>query len=183
MAKRHVEGKTETKKVTLYNVLSQRRRQFEHSVDLCWQSDVAISYSFHCRPQIWLLRCNSASKATSSLSTRRLVFCGYHLMKLPQTPDCDVFVILLGCAPGASSFSFYCGRSQFAWRQWYTPLYEIFTFVAISHIGIALISKNKNRLTIFRGKLYFCGHIETIIQPTHADSAATQLRKEILLLL
>lgn len=35
MAKRHVEGNTETKKVTLYNVLSQRRRQFEHSVDLC----------------------------------------------------------------------------------------------------------------------------------------------------
>lgn len=30
---------------------------------------------------------------------------------------------------------------------------------------------------IFRGKLYFCGRIETIIQPTHADSADTQPRK------
>jgi hypothetical protein len=62
---------------------------------------------------------------------------------------------------------------------------EIFSYLAISRMGIAFISQNKNRLMSFRRKLFVPGHFEPVIEPTNPDALDTQLvkRRPVLLLL
>ena len=61
------------------------------------------------------------------------------------------------------------------WREQHTALYEIFSFLAISSLGIAFICQNKNKLTSFSRKLCVSGHFMSVIKPTTADAPDTQL--------
>ena len=94
-----------------------------------------------------------------------------------QTKHSNVLVLLLSCAPGPPTpisilvrASLHCSVKGVV----HSGVQDLQFLDNFSH-GIAFISKNNNRPTIFRGKSFVSGHFEPVIEPTNSDAPDTQL--------